>query len=127
MSIAAIKDKSSPWNVIPLDEVLRTEFSGDRDINGFIDSWLGIKNVSNNSQKVLVIDNMKGEISSEGICLLVEMLSEYNFYRKKKIAVVLAEENSYSARFFDVIAQNWGLNIKHFTAETEAVKWLSFQ
>jgi hypothetical protein len=109
------------------EEIVKIELRGNNSIKGFIENWLEIKNLSNISQKVLVIDNMKGEISCEGICLLIEMLSEYDFYRKKKIAVVLGEDNAYSTRFYDVIAQNWGLNIKHFNAETEAVKWLSFR
>jgi hypothetical protein len=106
------------------DGIVEIEFSGDRNINKYIGSWLEIKNAGNASQKVFVIDNMKGELSSEGVCLLIEMLSEYSFYRKKKIAVVLAEENAYSTRFFDVIAKNWGLNIQHFKNETEALDWL---
>jgi hypothetical protein len=107
------------------DRIAKIEFLGNRNINEFIDSWLGIRNVIDEScTKLLVVDNMKGAISAEGICLLIEMLSEYKFYEKKKIAVVLAESNAYSPRFFDVIARNWGINTKHFTCETEALEWL---
>jgi hypothetical protein len=121
-----MEERESVKVKIPEEEIAKIELKGDRNINEFIESWLGIKNVNSDSEKILVIDNMKGAVNAEGICLLIEMLSEYSFYRKKKIAVVLTESNSYSARFFDVIAQNWGLNIKHFTDETEALKWLSF-
>ena len=107
------------------DRFIKVCFSGERYANEWINSWMKTRSLINcPCEKILIIDNMQGEIITEGICLLTEMLSEYNFYREKKIAVVLKESNSYSAHFFDVFAKNWGLNIKHFIIVTEALEWL---
>jgi hypothetical protein len=107
------------------DRIAKIEFIGNRDINEYLDGWLGLRKVVNKPySKILIVDKMPGEISSEGICLLIEMLSEYKFYEKQKIAVVLAQSNAYNTRFFDVVAKNWGLNIKHFADEEEAANWL---
>lgn len=107
------------------NDLCKIQFSGKRYIDKLIDNWLEIRHVINNPcEKLLIVDDMTGEISAEGICLLVEMLSEYDFYRHKKIAIVLPDKNSYSSHFFDVYAKNWGINTKHFDNETDAVNWL---
>jgi hypothetical protein len=105
--------------------IYKIELSGKRSINNMIDGWLRLKGKINASCKnLLVVDNMKGEISPEGICLFIEILSEYHFYSENKIAIILNDENSYSTRFFDAFAKNWGLNIKHFADEEIAANWL---
>lgn len=120
-----MKEKASLTVETLKDGFSKIQFNGRRDINTVIDNWLRIRNDADNEYKnILIIDDMAGKIGSEGICLLTEMLSEYNFYRQKRIAIVLKEENSYSTRFFDLFAKSWGLNTKHFTCETEAFEWL---
>lgn len=107
------------------DDILKIQFNGRRDINNVIDNWLRVRSVDDKEyENILIIDNMAGKIGPEGICLLAEILSEYDFYRRKRIAIVLKEENSYSTRFFEIIAKNWGIKTKHFNTEKEAVKWL---
>jgi hypothetical protein len=105
--------------------LFKIEFSGKRCASQMVESWLEIKNAANGFCKsLLVVDNMKGEINPEGVCLLTELLSEYYFYKEKKIAILLNNKDSYSPRFFDLFAKSWGLNTKHFTCETEALEWL---
>jgi hypothetical protein len=121
---AIIMDEIILQNVgITEDELQRIELTGSRSVNGWLNSWLGIKNLKKG--KLLVVDNMTGEMSLEGICMLIEMLSEYCFYKENKIAVVLNDNNSYNSRFFDLFAKYWGISAKHFVDENEAVEWLA--
>jgi hypothetical protein len=120
-----MEDAVSLQAEIRKDDLLKIQFNGNRDLNALIYKWLGIKSdVNSKYGKILIIDNMEGNLSSEGICILFELLSEYDFYRQKRIAIVLKDENSYSTRFFEIIAQSWGINTKHINNENEAVNWL---
>lgn len=119
-------EENAPIQNITLEyDFTNIKLSGKRDINSFIDDWLSIRNnLSGSTKNILINDTMAGEISQEGICLLLEVLSEYNFYNNKKIAIILNDTNSYNTRFFDVFAKHWGMNIKHFINEKEAVCYL---
>lgn len=107
------------------DDLLKIQFNGIRDMNVLFYKWLEIRNgVNSKYGKILIIDNMEGKLSSEGICILFELIAEYDFYRGKKIAILLNDESAYSSRFFDAVAGNWGISTKHFYCENKAIKWL---
>lgn len=120
-----MEDKLS-LNVGTLKEAfIKVHFKGKRDINQMIDNWFNLHNIIVDYKNILIIDSMEGELSIQGICLLFEMISENDFFMHKRIAILLNDAASYNTHFFDIFAKNWGLNIRHFSNEDDAIAWLA--
>lgn len=108
------------------DSIVKTTFIGKRVEYLYFDFWMEVKDlVNSNNKHVLIHDLMTGKISIEGITTLLEMLSCLSVFSNLKIAIILSSKDSYSEKFFDTFAKNWGLNIRHFNNEEDGLAWLA--
>lgn len=68
---------------------------------------------------------MTGVMRVNQVSYLIGFLSDNKSYKRKKIAIVLKEGSSYNSRFYDIVAKNCGICIKHFKLERDAIEWLA--
>lgn len=107
------------------DGLLKACFRGERGIEQVIDNWLQIRSFTEEvCNKLLILDFMTGKMCAGEISFLLEVLAEYNYFKKKKIAIVLDNDNSHTQRFFEIYSKNLGIDIKHFFNEKAAMMWL---
>jgi hypothetical protein len=125
VKVIVMEDKLSLNVGILKEALIKVHFKGKRDINQMIDNWFNLHNIAADYKNILIIDSMEGELSTQGICLLFEMISENDFFMQKRIAILLDDTASYNTHFFDIFAKNWGLNIRHFSNEDDALTSLN--
>lgn len=104
----------------------RIQFIGKRTLDISIKVWTDLSQLINNAHKnLLIMDEMTGVMNANEISRLIESIRENSSYKQKRIAIVLEESISYNSRFFDIVAKNIGIRIKHFNNEKDATDWLT--
>jgi len=104
----------------------RIQFTGKRTLETSIKVWADLSPLINNTHKnLLIVDEMTGVMNANEISRLIESIIDNSLYKQKRIAIVLNKSISYNFRFFDIVAKNIGIRLKHFNDEKDAADWLA--